>query len=101
MSTSYNPKFNPADGPVEILKYPNRKLYLPDQGYIGVAGVAEIVRSGKSVKITHSETGTDETLFVLSSLIHSEVSKAPADKNVKFPRYSPSDLEDIIRKASR
>lgn len=83
---------------VQILKYPNRKLYLPGEGYIDNATVAAIIRNGQSVVVTNTETNEDETLFVLTSLIHIEASRKSKKPSKDF-RYDPSDLENLIRRA--
>lgn len=59
-----------SDEPIEIRRYPNRRLYDRSQRrYITLQDVEELVREGKTVEVRDSRTGEDLTRQVLTQLL--------------------------------
>lgn len=75
---------------IEIKKYANRRLYDTAQSaYITLADLAEMVQSGKKVKISDAKTGDDLTGLTLLQIITDHYQES-------LHRLSVTALEQII-----
>ncbi len=62
-----------ADAPLQIKKYPNRRLYDTEQSrYITLDELAAIVRGGRRVRVVDAKTGADLTRAVLLQVVLEE-----------------------------
>lgn len=56
-----------------IKKYPNRKFYdTQDKRYVGLSGIASLVRSGQDIQVVDNQTGDDLTAVVLSEILRQQ-----------------------------
>lgn len=68
-----------ADETVVVKKYSNRRLYNTcESAYITLDQLAEIIRSGKNVKVVEACSGDDVTAYILTQILVEEA------KNKKF-----------------
>jgi len=76
---------------IVIKKYANRRLYDTEaSAYVTLNQVADMIRSGRQVKVVEAKTEADVTAFILSQIIVEQA----RDKNVLLP---PALLHLIIR----
>lgn len=60
-----------------LRRYRNRKLYDLQQGYVGLAQVAQMVRAGQDVEVVDHVTKEDRTGHVLAQALAQEELRAP------------------------
>ena len=86
-----------------LKKYSNRRLYDTEKSmYVALAQVAELVRSGRQVKIVDAKTGEDVTAFILTQIILEEAKK----RNILLPvplltliiRHGDNILQEFFEK---
>jgi polyhydroxyalkanoate synthesis repressor PhaR len=88
---------------VVLKKYSNRRLY--DTGrsiYVTIAQVAELIRSGREVKVVDAKTEEDVTAFILTQIILEEAKKKntllPVPLLVLIIRYGDNILQEFFEK---
>ena len=91
------------DAMVVLKKYSNRRLY--DTGrsiYVTLAQVAEMVRSGREVKVVDAKTEEEVTAFILTQIILEEGKKKnallPVPLLVLIIRYGDNILQEFFEK---
>lgn len=59
-----------SEPPVEITRYPNRRLYDKSRGqYVTLQDIEDLVRAGRTVVVTDSKSGDDLTRTILAQII--------------------------------
>lgn len=84
------PKTLPADktdGPVHIIRYPNRKMYIAGQGYVSLAQVDAFVQRGQAFRVVAAGVGEDLTAEILARV---------ALHRARFGRVSQQALERAL-----
>lgn len=81
-----------SDQPVEIRRYPNRKLYASG-GYVTLERVGVLLREGRSVTVRETRSGRDVTAYTLAQLIAQESERGT-------PVYDAAALGAAIRGAT-
>jgi polyhydroxyalkanoate synthesis regulator protein len=56
-------------GPISIVRYGNRKLYVPNLGYVELPFLQECVRRSRPLAVRNHMTGADETGLILSRML--------------------------------
>jgi polyhydroxyalkanoate synthesis repressor PhaR len=88
---------------VLLKKYSNRRLYDTEQSaYVTLSQVADLIKAGRGVEITDTETKEDVTAFVLTQIVFEEAKK----KTVLLPisllyliiRYGETVLSEFFEK---
>lgn len=69
-------------GPIDIVRYANRKLYVESHGYIDMPFLQECVKNERPIVVRNHSTGQDETAIVLGRmLMHAaKEQKAPVER---------------------
>ena len=86
---------------IVLKKYANRRLYDTQQSaYVTLSDVADIIRSGKTIKAIDAKTKEDVTAFVLTQIILDEAknNKAllPAPLLLLIIRYGENVLHEFF-----
>jgi len=70
LAQSEQPEMEKTGSPVEITRYPNRRLYDRSQGrYVTLPEIEVTIRQGKTVVVRDSKSGEDLTRFVMTQII--------------------------------
>jgi polyhydroxyalkanoate synthesis repressor PhaR len=90
-----------AADPLLLKKYPNRRLYDTEQSrYITLNDLADIIKSGRRVKVIDVRTEADVTAFVLTQIIMEQAKNSgaalPASVLHLFIQHGETTLNDFF-----
>lgn len=71
-----------GDGPIDIVRYGNRKLYVQSLGYVELPFLRDCVRHSRPIAVRNHATGADETALVLGRMLMQAAKehKAPVER---------------------
>ena len=88
---------------VLLKKYSNRRLYDTEKSaYVTLPQVAELIKAGREVEVTDSETKEDVTAFILTQIVFEEAKKKtlllPSSLLYLIIRYGETVLSEFFEK---
>ena len=88
---------------IVIKKYPNRRLYdTENSNYVTLNQVADLIKSGRQVKVLDAKSEEDVTAFILTQIIMEQARNRswtlPASLLHTFIQYGDTALSDFFEK---
>jgi len=88
---------------IVIKKYPNRRLYdTENSNYVTLSHVADLIKSGRRVKVIDAKSADDVTAFILTQIIMEQARNRnwtlPSSLLHTFIQYGDTVLNDFFQK---
>jgi polyhydroxyalkanoate synthesis repressor PhaR len=89
--------------PIVIKKYPNRRLYnTENSNYVTLSQVADLIKSGRRVKVIDAKSEEDVSAFILTQIIMEQARSRnwvlPTSLLHTFIQYGDTVLNDFFEK---